>query len=48
MSSLSARLTEDLNLLELLPEGDQQQNPFLFDGDTIKIERAEETPSEAI
>jgi len=37
-----------LNLLELLLEGDQQQNPFLFDGDTIKIERAEETPSEAI
>ena len=33
-----------LNLLELLLEGDQQQNPFLFDGDTIKIERAEETP----
>ena len=37
-----------LNLLELLLEGDQQQNPFLFDGDTIKIERAEETPTEAL
>ena len=22
-------------------EGDQQQNPFLFDGDSIKLERAE-------
>ena len=29
-------------------DGDQQQDPFLFDGDTIKIERAGETPSEAI
>ena len=37
-----------LNLLDLVLEGDQQQNPFLFDGDTIKLERAEETPSEAI
>ena len=37
-----------LNLLELLLEGDQQQNPILFDGDTIKLDRAQETPSEAI
>ena len=37
-----------LNLLDLLMEGDQLQNPFLFDGDTIKLERAKETPSEAI
>ncbi len=37
-----------LNLLDLVLEGDQQQNPFLFDGDTIKIERAEEVPAEAI
>ena len=37
-----------LNLLELLLEGDQLQNPILFDGDTIKLERAEEIPSEAI
>ena len=37
-----------LNLLDLVLEGDQQQNPYLFDGDTIKIERAEEVPAEAI
>ena len=37
-----------LNLLDLLMEGDQFQNPYLFDGDTIKIERAEEIPSEAL
>ena len=37
-----------VNLLDLLIEGDQLQNPFLFDGDTIKLERAKETPSEAI
>ena len=37
-----------LNLLELLLEGDQLQNPILFDGDTIKIERALEMPSEVI
>lgn len=37
-----------LNLLDLVLEGDQLQNPFLFDGDTIKIERAEEVPAEAI
>ena len=37
-----------LNLLDLVIEGDQLQNPFLFDGDTIKLERAEETPQEAI
>ncbi|MDC3009344.1 SLBB domain-containing protein [Synechococcus sp. AH-736-G20] len=37
-----------VNLLDLLIEGDQLQNPFLFDGDTIKLERVQETPSEAI
>ena len=37
-----------LNLLDLVLEGDQLQNPFLFDGDTIRLDRAEETPSEAI
>lgn len=37
-----------LNLMDLLFEGDQLQNPFLFDGDTIKIERAEEVAAEAI
>ena len=29
-------------------EWDQQQNPFLFDRDMFKIERAEETPREGI
>ena len=37
-----------LNLLDLVLEGDQLQNPFLFDGDTIKLIRAEDTPAEAI
>lgn len=37
-----------LNLLDLVLEGDQEQNPFLFDGDTIRLDRADETPSEAI
>ncbi len=37
-----------LNLLDLVLEGDQQQNPFLFDGDTIKLERAEENPAESL
>jgi len=37
-----------LNLLDLVLKGDQQQNPFLFDGDMIRLDRAEEPPSEAI
>ena len=37
-----------VNLLDLVMEGDQLQNPYLFDGDTIKFDRAEETPSEAL
>ena len=37
-----------LDLLSLLFEGDQQQNPFLFDGDTIRITKASEPPQEAI
>ena len=37
-----------LNLLDLILEGNQTQNPFLFDGDTIRLERADETPEEAI
>ena len=37
-----------VNLLELLREGDQLQNPYLFDGDTIKLDRVEDTPSEAL
>ena len=37
-----------LDLLALLLEGDQQQNPFLFDGDTIRITKASEPPAEAV
>ena len=37
-----------VNLLDLVRKGDQLQNPYLFDGDTIKLDRAEETPSEAL
>ena len=37
-----------VNLLDLVMEGDQLQNPYLFDGDTIKLDRAEETPTEAL
>ena len=37
-----------LNLLALIFEGDQQQNPLLFDGDTIRIETAAEPVPEMI
>lgn len=37
-----------LDLLALVLEGDQVQNPFLFDGDTIRILPAAELPAEAI
>ena len=37
----------DLDLLDLVLDGNQSQNPFLFDGDTIRIREAEETPEEA-
>jgi polysaccharide export outer membrane protein len=37
-----------LNMLTLLREGDQLQNPFLMDGDVIRVARAEETVQEAI
>jgi len=37
-----------LNLLALIFEGDQQQNPLLFDGDTIGIEAAAEPVPEMI
>jgi polysaccharide export outer membrane protein len=37
-----------LNLLELVKEGDQLQNPYLFDGDTIKLDRAEDSLSEEL
>ncbi|MEB3353863.1 MAG: polysaccharide biosynthesis/export family protein [Cyanobacteriota bacterium] len=37
-----------LNLLQLLQSGDQLQNPFLFDGDTIRIGRADQPIPEAM
>lgn len=37
-----------LNLLELLQKGDQLQNPFLFDGDTISVARAAEPVAETM
>ena len=37
-----------LNLLNLVFEGDQQQNPLLFDGDTIKVGRADQPVPESI
>ena len=37
-----------LNLLALILEGDQQQNPLLFDGDTIRVEAAAEPVPEMI
>lgn len=37
-----------LDLLALVREGDQQQNPLLFDGDTVRVGKAEEPMAEAI
>ncbi len=37
-----------VNLLALVREGDQLQNPLLFDGDTIRVTRAAEPVAEAI
>lgn len=37
-----------LNLLDLILKGNQTQNPYLFDGDTIRLGKAEEAPEEAI
>ena len=37
-----------VNLLALVQQGDQLQNPLLFDGDTIRVGRAEEPTAEAI
>jgi len=37
-----------LDLLALVQLGDQLQNPLLFDGDTLRIERAEQPVKEAI
>ena len=33
---------------DLVLDGNQSQNPFLFDGDTIRIREAEEIPEEAV
>ena len=38
----------ELDLLALLLEGNQSHNPFLFDGDIIRISKAAEIPAEAI
>jgi polysaccharide biosynthesis/export protein len=37
-----------LNLLDLVLEGNQSQNPFLFGGDTIRLTEAQEAPKEAL
>ena len=37
-----------LNLLDLILEGNQSQNPYLFDGDTVRLGKADETPEDAI
>jgi polysaccharide export outer membrane protein len=37
-----------LDLLALVQAGDQLQNPFLFDGDTLRIEKADQPVQEAI
>ena len=41
-----AQKQTDLNLAELLLSGNQLQNPFLFDGDTIIVAKATEMPRE--
>ena len=46
-SQLSYKQAE-LDLLDLVLDGNQSQNPFLFDGDTIRIREAAETPEEAV
>lgn len=38
----------NLDLLALIREGDMVQNPILFDGDTIRITRAQEAVPEAV
>jgi polysaccharide export outer membrane protein len=38
----------NLNLLDLVFEGDQQQNPLLFDGDTIRVGRADQPVAESV
>ena len=46
-SELSYKQAE-LDLLDLVLDGNQSQNPFLFDGDTIRIREAQEIPEEAV
>lgn len=38
----------DLNLVELIRNGNQRQNPFLFDGDTIMVARASTPPPDEV
>ena len=38
----------NLNLLDLIFNGDQNQNPYLFDGDIIKLNKAEDLPEDLI
>ena len=38
----------ELDLLSLVLDGNQSQNPYLFDGDTILIREAEEIPKNAV
>ena len=47
-SSVPSYKQAELDLLDLILDGNQSQNPFLFDGDTIRISEAEETPEEAV
>ena len=37
-----------LDLLDLILEGNQSQNPYLFDGDTVRLSKVDETPEDAI
>lgn len=38
----------DLNLVALLQQGDKRQNPLLFDGDTVLIQRASAPPPDEV
>ena len=38
----------NLNLIDLIFNGDQAQNPFLFDGDIIKLNKAVELPQDLV
>ena len=37
-----------INLLNLILKGDQEQNPFLYDGDIIKISKVDKLPAETM